>query len=171
VVKTCAQDSTIHAYVGLSRNFFGITDAGWGTELGVQYNNIYFGIEYGYYGIGKYNQSDYTGIIIVPLNNPAEANYYANDPHLPTTRENYYSIHGGMIIKDIFWFGYAAMASVQSSIHPVWQIGQGYGWLPVTSLWFDIGPDVRIEGWNHLLLDLSYSHRRGIKSGIGYIFW
>jgi hypothetical protein len=35
-----AQDSTIHPYVGESVNFYGVSDRGWGIELGFRYNNF-----------------------------------------------------------------------------------------------------------------------------------
>jgi hypothetical protein len=158
-----AQDSSIHIYLGANGNFLGISDAGWGVEAGIRYNDIYFGAEYGNYGDGRFKQSDYPdGSIDLT---------YWDDPHLPTTREHYVGIHGGIVINDIFWLGYTLLLSEQKSIHPEWQyyVG-GFKWFPVTSFWLDVGPDVRIEGWQHLMLNIAYSHRRGFKSGLGYIF-
>lgn len=165
--KILAQDLTIHPYVGASGNFFGVSDGGWGVEFGLRYDNFYIGTEYGNYSSGGYKKSDFTSDLFFPP--PLESEYYYEDPHLPTTREHYLGLSAGLIIKNTFWLGYEALVSNQSSIHPVMQNFQGYRWMTTTLYWFDVGPDIRIEGWNHLLLNLSYSNRRGVKCGVGYI--
>jgi len=167
-----AQDSSLHPFLGVSGNYLGISRAGWGVELGARYGDFYLGAEYGNFGYAEDDpsQAQQTFPIADGMYGDLELGAIREDPHFSISREHYLSLTGGIIVANRFWLGYSAIVSDQNYIHPVLDFtGQYYTWEKVTSYYFDIGPDVRIEAWNHLLFNFSYSYRRGIKSGFAYI--
>jgi hypothetical protein len=170
VANTFAQDSTIHPYVGTSCNILGVSNLGWGIELGFKYDLFYLGVEYGNYG-----HIDDSRLIVplppIPIIDSQTITYAKSDPHVKVSHEQYYAICGGIAITNNFWLGSIVLFSQQSSVHPVEivKVDLPFTWETVTSTWIDFGIDMRYKGWNHLLFDIAFSHRRGLKTGLGYI--
>jgi hypothetical protein len=162
---------TVHPFIGVNGNFLGISNAGWGVEAGLKYDWFYVSAEYGNYG--KISPEHPLSFGFTPAEDSAELAYEASDPHLNISREHFFCLSTGFIILHSLWIGIELLYSEQSYTHPHRVQGATdvlYMWENRSNTWFDAGFDIRVEGWNHLLLDLAYSHRRGLKSGLGYVF-
>ncbi len=130
----------IHPYVGASLNFLGVSQPGWGITGGVKFKVFYAGVEYGTYG---------HEINTVSL--AAGGSYHA-------IFEDYYGVHGGVVIDSIAYFGLVFLHSIKQDV---------YG---DVSSWFNIGPDVRFQAAHHLMVALAYTIRRGLNAGINFLF-
>jgi hypothetical protein len=121
------------------------------------------------YGYGGYLKADYNTNPFYPTD-PQEEEGLKSDRHFPTTLEHFYSLNGGIVIKNELWLGIVALYSDQKGFHfPLMPDGL-YQMADVHDVWIDFGPEIRLQELNHLMINLAYSHRRGLKSGLGFIF-
>ena len=150
-----ARLNVLHPYFGGSVNFAGISFLGWGVEAGAKYTWLYGGIEYGSYG----------QIQQMPVMNwdPVPGYDLSKDPYFNhnVTPESYYGIHSGFVIDSLIYVGAVALFSHQDE----WEFGN-----VVHNSWFNIGPDIRLQTWDHAMFTFAYTIRRGLNTGLSFLF-
>ena len=152
-----SQERVIIPYFGGSANI-GPSGYGWGIEAGMDFKDLYIGLEYGiYYPLPVVQNSD----IITDSSTPALANYSSSSAQ-------YVGIHLGLIIHNSLSVGIVIIKSYQ-----LWGFGDlNSGWTNITRTFWDFGPDFRYSGLadGHLYLAFALTYRRGFKAGLGYMF-
>ncbi len=150
-----SQGQTVHPYLGVSSSFGGVTIRTWsgaGVEIGARLGMFHLGFEYGSYGP-----------IEMQLDPPLAWGFL-------TSSEIYYGIDLGVIIKKNFWIGadilYSRPAKPTSTAPTdgVWSAGV------YDRSWLNVGPDLRLECWDHALFNCAYTIRRGLKAGCAFVF-
>ncbi|MDP4199241.1 MAG: hypothetical protein Q8922_05720 [Bacteroidota bacterium] len=148
--SSVAKSQSLRPYVGISSSFGGVAIRTWsgvGVEAGARFGMIFGGLQYGSYG---------------PVVTDPDA-WYAR-----TNSEVYYGFDLGIIVMHDLWLGADILESHPSEIEPsVPTIG---GSVSYNQSWWNIGPDVRLECWDHALFGIAYTSRRGLKTGCAFVF-
>ncbi|HZK76384.1 MAG TPA: hypothetical protein VFD13_05690 [Candidatus Kapabacteria bacterium] len=142
-------------------NIFAGGNAGWGIEAGMNFRPFYAGIEYGGYSVLFAPAETY---------DPTPGSIPSPWP-VPSANEQFWGVHAGYVFphdSTMIYLGIVLLKSYQP-----WERWDSVsGWVTFTKSFLNIGPDLRVSGFDegHIYLAFAYTIRRGLKAGLGYMF-